>query len=173
MRRLYFIILILLFTVMSLNPQLKETKQKHYEGRLQLGFGTTFSTNHILGVIESFQAMADERNGKGEYKYPGLTDEELEAYKKLPQDMKTAVSVYSVFAALEYAVQARILWNAFITHADLSFIPMESGFNGGRFDMLLNVNAGVRLPFFIMPYITGGVNFTFSFYPEKLSYMVE
>lgn len=167
MRRLVLTVMIFSAVAMSMTAKSKDTKPKWAENKFQFGIGGTMSTGHLLGIIETGKMIEAENRKNTDYEYPGMTDEQVRAYNDLSKNMKTAIWVSNIFASLEYALQARILWKALIVHADLGFVPMESSYNG-RFDMVMGVNAGIRAPFFIMPYITGGFNFTYSFYPDNV-----
>ncbi len=167
MRKLLVIFLMVTLFAFSVNAKSGNTKPKWDENKFQFGIGATVSTGHLLGVIETGKMIDAENKTGTDYSFPGMTKEQADAYNGLSKNMKTAIWVSNIFASMEYAIQARVLWNVLLVHADLGFLPMDSSYNG-RFDMVLGVNAGVRAPFFIMPYVTAGVNFTFSFYPDKV-----
>ena len=146
------------------------TKRKNgwYENNFQFGFGFNASTGNLLGIIETGKMIEAESKKNNKYTYPGMTEEESKAYNDLPKNMKTAIWVSNIFASLDYGLHARILWRFIMVQGNLNFVPMESSYNG-RFDFVMSLHGGVRLPFFIMPYFTMGPNFTFSFYPDNVA----
>ena len=141
-------------------------RSNNTENRFQIGIGGIVSTNNLLGLIESVKMYRSFEMGE-DYDFIGMTDVDQEALKSLDPNIQRALMIANMFGAMEYGIQVRILFNAFMFETDLMLLLFDGTYNG-RLDLLLTMNAGVRAPFWIMPYILGGVNFTFSFYPGKL-----
>lgn len=163
-----FIIIIGLIFLLAFSANAK-TKKKYELKKLQFGFGGTIATGNLLGLIENVRMMSSLSAGD-EYSYPGMSDEQSAALEDMAVSMRRAIMVANILGSMEYGLQFRILKHAFIFHSDLIFLPFEGSYNG-KIDLLLSVNAGIRAPFFIMPYITAGLNFSFSFYPDKVVYV--
>jgi len=148
----------------------EETKESIFSWdtkKFHLGFGLTATTGNLLGLIENARLYDALYNNKP-YDYPGLTAEQRDAVMKLNKGMVRTLIVANVFASLEYGLRTRIMFHAFMSDIDLVFLPNDGTYNG-RFDFELVPAVGVRLPWFIMPYITAGPTFTFSFYPDKVA----
>lgn len=161
---------LIIFTILCLSISgifAKTNNGRNREQRIQFGFGGTIATGNFLSFIETCRMIYHAENGV-DYSFPGTSKQEFQHYNELSKNMQRAIWTANLFGSLEYNFQTRLLWNFFMAHADLGFIPMESSYNG-RFDFALSVNAGIRAPFFIQPYLTAGVNFTFSFYPDKVA----
>jgi hypothetical protein len=135
--------------------------------KFHLGFGITGTTGNLLGLIENAKLYDAMMNNK-DYNYPGLTAEQKDAVKKLNKGMIGALIAANVFASLEYGIRTRLMYHALISDIDFIFLPCDGSYNG-RFDFEFVPTIGVRAPWFIMPYITLGPTFTFSFYPDKVS----
>ena len=138
-----------------------DTKSFHF------GFGATATTGNLLGLIESAK-LYDTLHNNTAYDYPGLTDEQKQAVAKLNKGMTSALIAANILASMEYGLRTRLMYHVFISDIDLVFLPCDGTYNG-RFDFQLVPQVGVRLPWFIMPYITMGPTFTFSFYPDKVA----
>jgi hypothetical protein len=137
-----------------------KTKQSD-ESRFQLGFGFMISTSNLYGLIQNVKMGYDIENS-------GLTQEEIAAFQALSNaNPNWARSIYiaNIFGGMEYAINMRILWSALMFESDISLLPFDSSANG-RLDFLVNANIGIRAPFWIMPYLTVGPTFTFSWYPS-------
>ncbi|HPY86401.1 MAG TPA: hypothetical protein PLG34_00265 [Spirochaetota bacterium] len=131
----------------------------------KFGIGFSVQTPNMLGLIES--AKMYEAINKGEdYNYPGLTDEQKDALKSLDVGMQSAIITANILAGLEYGVKFRFMYHMLIADADLAFLPFDGSYNG-RIDLGLSLNAGIRAPFFIQPYLMTGILFNFSFYPDE------
>ena len=166
------VVIFLLILSMSIfadesNDENKDTRKnsKYNENRLQFGFGVMVSTGNLLGMIESVR-MYNSIKSDTDYDYPGLSDEDKESLQELEGSMQRAILIANIFGSMEYGLQLRILWRALIIETDLVLTPYDGSYNG-RMDFTWPIMVGVRAPFFIMPYIMAGVNFTFSFYPDE------
>jgi hypothetical protein len=137
------------------------------ESRFQIGFGTVISTSNLLGMIENIRLYKAMEEGTP-YDYPGLSDKEKAAINDLAKNMGRAILIANILGGFEYGIHTRIVWSALMVEGDLFVLPFDSSYNG-RVDLMLTTNIGIRAPFFIMPYITAGVNFTFSWYPDQVS----
>jgi len=148
----------------------EETKESIFSWdthKFHLGFGVTATTGNLLGLIENARLYDALYNNKP-YDYPGLTTEQKDAVMKLNKGMVRTLIVANMLASMEYGLRTRIMFHAFMSDIDLIFLPNDGTFNG-RFDFELVPTVGVRLPWFIMPYLTAGPTFTFSFYPDKVA----
>ncbi len=141
-------------------------KTKMDEGRFQLGFGVLVSTNDLLGMIENVRMMQGMSSGTA-FQSSHMTDEQIQTFIQLDPSWQRAIVIANILGNMEYGLQLRLLYKALILETDLMFLPYES--TTGKLNFTWNLNAGLRAPFFIMPYLTGGVNFTFSVYPEAVS----
>jgi len=155
MKKIVVLIMLLFLMTGIVNAKSKKSDEK----RFQFGIGILMSTSNLFGLIHSAK-MAYE----GDMSSTGITKTVAD---QLPMNVRQTVLVANIFASMEYAMQVRILVNIFMSEADIIFLPMDSAANG-RFDVMMTVNAGVRLPFWIMPYAMAGVNFTFSWYPGRV-----
>ncbi|HBD95347.1 MAG: hypothetical protein A2015_12665 [Spirochaetes bacterium GWF1_31_7] len=172
MKRLHLaIVLIAFITFFSFS-----VPKKNFEKRFQVGFGALISTPNIFNLANNFRMAGAVDSLNTGTSYDNLTTEQKAImsesdFKKL-QNLSTAyqkaIIIANIFAGMEYSLQLRTLWNLMITEVDLSLLPMNGSYNG-RLDFMVSLNGGIRLPYFIMPYITGGVNFTFQFYPESVA----
>ncbi|MCG8570301.1 MAG: hypothetical protein MJB14_09190 [Spirochaetes bacterium] len=156
------IIVALILTLLASTSLFAKTK-KTDEKRFQLGFGITASTGSILTLIDNIQMVRSIKNSDQDY--PGLSDEEAKALNTLSSTMQKSIMVANILGSFEYGAQMRIKWHMLLAHADLIFLPNDYSKNG-RFDFLVGMNVGIRAPFFIQPYLTAGINFTFSWYPK-------
>lgn len=166
-KRIQKILGVIIILVLVLSVSIHAKSQKRDEKRFQLGFGAIVSTGNLLGIIESVKMSQAIQSGN-DYDYPGISKEESEALNNLDGAMQRAILVANILGSMEYGFQFRLLWNILMVEADLFVLPFDGSYNG-RVDMLLQVMAGVRAPFWIMPYIIGGANFTFSFYPGQFT----
>lgn len=152
---------------------------KNFEKRFQIGFGFTVTTSNILNFIDNIkmgQALSNLDSGKN---YDDLTPEEkilmskdqFDHLKNLSLNTRNGILVANIFGSMEYAFQLRFLWKILIIEGDFSMVPYNSFYNG-RFDFGIIANSGIRLPFWVMPYITGGINLSFHFYPDAV-YKIE
>jgi hypothetical protein len=137
-----------------------DTKQFHF------GFGATITTGNLLGLIESAKLYDTLYNNKA-YDYPGLTPQQQAAVSNLNKGMTSALIAANILATMQYGIRTRLMYHVFISDIDLIFLPCDGTYNG-RFDFQLVPTIGIRMPWFIMPYITAGPSFTFSFYPDKV-----
>jgi hypothetical protein len=135
--------------------------------KVHLGFGITATTGNLLGLIENARLYNALYNNQ-EYNYPGLTESEKTAVKNLNKGMLNTLIAANILATMEYGLRTRIMFHAFISDIDLVFLPCDGTFNG-RFDFQIVPTFGIRAPWFIMPYLTAGPSFTFSFYPGKVA----
>jgi hypothetical protein len=133
--------------------------KKSDESRFQLGFGVMVSTSNLYGLIQNVQMSNNQ--------YAGLTSEQVAALESLPETTKRSIYIANILGGMEYAVSMRLLWSALMIESDLVLLPFDNSTNG-RLDFLVNANIGVRAPFWIMPYITAGPTFTFSWYPSNV-----
>ena len=159
------IIVILVITLIT-GVSTLEAKTKLKENRLQLGFGILTSTNDLLGMIENFKMMAVASSGKT-YESSYMSEAEMQAFCELDPNWQRAIIVANLLGNIEYGLQLRLLYKILIAETDLMLLPYDG--SSGKLDFTWNINAGIRAPFFIMPYLTGGVNFTFSIYPEAVA----
>jgi hypothetical protein len=155
---------LILVMVVSLAAFAKSKKSD--EKRFQLGFGANISTNNILGLIENVQ-MAEALEGGS---IPSGSP--YEGLDSLNKAMQQSIMVANILGGMEYAFQFRLLWHVLMVEADLVLLPFNGSYNG-RFDLNLNMYAGVRAPFWIMPYFIAGPMFTFSFYPDDFKAVEE
>jgi hypothetical protein len=72
-----------------------------------------------------------------------------------------------ILTSMQYGVRTRIMYHVLISDIDLIFLPRD-GANNERFDFQFIPSIGLRIPWLLMPYITVGPSFTFSFYPDKV-----
>lgn len=137
------------------------------ERRFQLGFGFVIGSHNYLGLRES-QKMIQAIDNGNDYDYPGLSKKEKEAFNNLDGGMKRAIVVANLLGAFEYGLQTRILWRILLAEIDLIILPFDSAYNG-RVDLVISPMLGIRAPLAIMPYLIGGIIFTFSFYQNNFS----
>ncbi|HNZ26915.1 MAG TPA: hypothetical protein PLG34_04575 [Spirochaetota bacterium] len=130
------------------------------ESRPQVGLGINMSTANIFGFVQSISMIANK-----DYSSLGLSPEVAD---EVPENVKQTLAVANIFAAMEYSIQLRFLASVFMLETDLTILPMDNA-SSGRIDMLVGLNLGLRAPFWLMPYITVGANFTFSWYPDKIA----
>lgn len=154
--KLITVVAIMLLLASSL---LYSKSKKNDEKRFQLGAGVNISTANLFGLIHSIKMTTNK-----DYTSLGLSQQ---ASDELPDNIKQTIMIANIFASMEYAIQLRMLAHAVMIEADLIFLPVDNAASG-RFDMLLTVNLGLRAPFWLMPYITAGANFTFSWYPGRV-----
>lgn len=162
MRKL-LIITLLVLSVLSASA----VTQKNDETRFQLGAGIEISSGNLLGLIETVKMISASSKNE-EYSFPGMSDEQVENYNNLSSNFKKAIWISNLLSSMEYGIHLRILKSFFIAHADITLLPFDGTYNG-RLDFMINVNAGIRAPWFIMPYLTVGGNFTMSVYPDVVS----
>lgn len=153
--------------------------RKNFEKRFQVGLGGQISSSNMLNFINNiriFNALDSLNNGGT---YEDLSPEQKavtskEQYYKL-RDLGSAFQktlfIANILATMDYSFQLRLLWKILIIETDLTLLPFNGSYNG-RLDLMLTVNGGIRAPFWIMPYLMGGVNFTFQFYPDEV-YKIE
>ena len=152
---------------------------RNFEKRFQIGFGFNITTSNLLSLIDNVkmgQALTNLDSGKS---YEDLTPEEkilmskeqFEHFKNLSQNARNGLLVANIFGSMEYAFKLRFLWKILMIETDFSLVPYN-GFYNGRFDFGITANGGVRLPYVVMPYITGGINLSFHFYPDAV-YKIE
>jgi hypothetical protein len=153
---LLFIVIILILPF-SLTAKTKQSD----ESRFQLGFGVMVSTSNLLGLIQSVKMSSDIKDS-------GLTPEQISAFNSLPDSMKRSIYVSNILGSMEYGVVGRILWSALMLESDVLILPFDGAYNG-RLDLVWTGNVGVRAPFWIMPYLSAGANFTFSWYPSSVA----
>lgn len=159
------ILLIAIFLIIF--SSLIYSKSKNDEMKFKFGIGGYISTSNLLGLIEDIKMYEAIKNDT-DYEYPGLTDEQKEAFNNLSEGMRRAILVANILGGMEYGLHARILWKALISELDLVLLPFDGSYNG-RLDFCIIPMIGIRAPFFIMPYIMLGPTFTFSFYPEEFA----
>jgi hypothetical protein len=134
--------------------------------KLHFGVGLTATTGNLLGLIENGKLYNTLYNNQA-YDYPGLTDAQKAAVTNMNKGMLSALMAANILASMEYGLRTRIMYHVFMSDIDLIFLPCDGSYNG-RFDFEIVPAFGVRMPWFIMPYITAGPTFTFSFYPDKV-----
>lgn len=100
-----------------------------------------------------------------------MSKEQFGHLKSLSANIRSGILIANIFGGMEYAFQLRFLWRILMIETDFLLVPYN-GFYNGRFDFGINANGGVRLPFVVMPYITGGINLSFHFYPDAV-YKIE
>ncbi|HOJ64123.1 MAG TPA: hypothetical protein PLE45_06850 [Spirochaetota bacterium] len=152
---------------------------KNFEKRFQIGFGLNVTTSNMLSFIDNIKMTQVFKNFDSGKTYDDLTPEEkilmskeqFEHLKNLSANTRTGILVANIFGGMEYAFQLRILWKILMIETDFALVPYN-GFYNGRFDFGINANGGIRLPFVVMPYITGGVSLSFHFYPDAV-YKIE
>lgn len=160
-----FIILVIIFILLfSVSAKSKFDWKKEMLG-FKLGLGFLVNTSNLLGLIESAR-MAQSIQSSSTYDFPGLTNEQKNAFKNLDKAMQYTIMAANIIGAMEYGFKFRIMYHVLIADADLTLLPFDGSYNG-RVDLQLSVSAGVRVPFFIMPYLTMGFLSTFSFYPDE------
>ncbi len=162
MKKILMVLLIVSVSFTAFGKSDKNWLQK--ELGFNIGFGGFANTTNLMGLIESGR-MATAMNEGKEYDFPGLSDEQKTAFNNMSKAMGQAMIVANILASMEYALKVRITANIFIADIDVTFLPLDGSYNG-RFDISLTTSAGIRAPFFLMPYITIGANFLFSIYPE-------
>ncbi|OHD11721.1 MAG: hypothetical protein A2Y34_15320 [Spirochaetes bacterium GWC1_27_15] len=153
-----FLILVLGFFAFG-----KTTKAN--ELRFQLGFGGFISTSNLLGLIENAK-MIDAIQKQQDQKLIGLTDSQNKDFSNISRAMQTSMIVANIIGGMEYGLKMRILWHILISDIDFALLPFDGSYNG-RLDMLLNFNAGIRAPFFLMPFVMIGFTSVFSFYAPE------
>jgi hypothetical protein len=155
----------LLFSSASFAASQKDSGKS--ELRFQFGVGMMISTSNMAGLIESVK-MAQKIAANKPYTFPGVTTAQATALNNLNGAMQRALLVANILGSMEYGIQARILWHIMMLESDLVLLPFGGSYNG-RVDLLLTVMGGIRCPWWIMPYLLAGVNFTFSFYPAEFT----
>ncbi|MBN2546202.1 MAG: hypothetical protein JXB50_10425 [Spirochaetes bacterium] len=160
-----FILFALFLIVFSVNT-VSAKEQSDYM-RFRFGIGGFISTSNLLGLIETVK-MSEAIKNDTDYEYPGLTDEQKEAFNELDAGMRRAILVANILGGMEYGLQTRITWKPLIVEADIVLLPFDGSYNG-KLDFAVTAMIGARVPFFIMPYIMAGPTFTFSFYPERFA----
>lgn len=158
-------VFVLLFVCIICNLSAKTKKSD--EGRFQMGFGVMVSSSNLMSLIETVKMYQAREKGEV-YKYPGLSDEDSEKLNSIAANMNRAILVANILGGLEYGANFRILWKALMLDSNIVLLPFDGSYNG-RFDFLVNANIGIRAPFWIMPYLSAGINFTFSWYPENVT----
>ncbi len=163
-KRVVIVLLLIFVLLFSLSAKSKFDWKKEMLG-FKLGLGFLVNTSNLLGLIESAN-MAKAVESSSTYDFPGLTDSQKDAFKNLDKAMQYTIIAANIVGAMEYGFKFRIMYHVLIADADLTLLPFDGSYNG-RVDLQLSVSAGVRVPFFIMPYITMGFLSTFSFYPDE------
>lgn len=158
---------VILIVMIAMTGTLSAKSEMKKETRFQIGFGLIVNTSNLLGLIESVKMYNAMVNG-ATYNYPGLTQEQQDAMNKINGAMQRALLVANILGGMEYGLQMRILWQIMMIETDLTVLPLDGSYNG-RLDMVLSVMGGIKAPFFIMPYLLAGVDFTFSFYPNQFA----
>lgn len=156
----------------NISPQSNKTdqttdKKKKDEKRFQLGFGVFVNSNDMYTLYQNIMRYKAIKNGK-DYSYPALSHRERDALLSTPKYMQETVLGEYGFKTMEYGVQLRLLWNYLISETDFTFLPVDYS-NNLRTDLMLTPMIGVRYPYFIMPYLMIGPNFSYGFNPDKLS----
>ena len=157
---------LLVFSVVFNVAVFGKTK-KSDENRFQMGFGAMVSTSNLLSIIETSKLYKAMEEG-GTYTFPGLSSDQSTALGDMQKNIGRAILIANILGGLEFGINYRVLCNAFMFDSNLIILPFDGSYNG-RFDFLVTANIGVRAPFWIMPYINAGVNFTFSWYPENVA----
>lgn len=161
------ILITVIMVVLLLSVGYVNAKEKSSEMKFKFGIGGFISTSNILGLIEDVKMYNAIKNDT-DYDYPGLTDEQKEAFNNLSEGMRRAILTANILGGMEYGLHARILWNILISELDLVLLPFDGSYNG-RLDFSVTPMVGIRAPFFIMPYFMVGPTFVFSFYPEEFA----
>lgn len=172
MKKIIILIPVLLLIHISM---LQAVPRKNFEKRFQIGIGMNMATANLYNLISGFETMnALDSAGDGAgyddlspEQQTYISREEFESLKNLSAAYQRAMIVSNMFAGMEYGIQIRSLWNIFMSEADIALLPMNGAYNG-RLDFSISLNTGVRIPFFIMPYIMGGFNMGFQFYPDNV-----
>ncbi len=171
MKRSFFVVAVILSALIF--AQAEENSNTVDFGQLlrdemnnvHFGVGVNINTSSLISIYYNALLYEADKNG-GTFNLPGMTYADVAAYKGLSESMKTGVLISNILSTLEYGIKFRVMWNVLIGEADLNILPMEGTYNG-KLDFSMNFNVGVRLPFWIMPYVMMGPMFTFSFYPEE------
>jgi len=166
MRVSKILFLVVVFALL-LNVCIFSKTKKSDESRFQMGFGVMVSTSNLLSLIETSKLFSAIENGE-KYNFPGLPEDVSIQFNNVAKNLGRAMLVANIIGGLEYGVNYRILYQAFIFDSNLILLPFDGSYNG-RLDFLVSMNIGLRAPFWIMPYIDAGVNFTFSWYPENVT----
>jgi hypothetical protein len=153
---------ILILFVLILTTSTFAKTEKYDEMKFNLGFGGFVNTSNLMGLIEDVKMMSVV-NGESSPNFPGLTAEQNQAFSNLSRGMKSAIMVANILGGMEYGLKMRVLYSVLIADLDFVLLPFDGSYNG-RLDFNFNTNVGIRAPFWIMPYITFGANFLFSFY---------
>ncbi len=162
----FFVFLSLLFTITFVNAKAEPGQFfKDEMTKFHFGVGVNVNTSSLLGIYYNALLYQADKQG-GTFNLPGLTYQDVAKYKELNESMKTGILISNILGTLEYGLKFRFMWNILIAEADLNLLPMEGTYNG-KLDFSVNMGVGVRLPFWIMPYIMVGPLFTFSFYPDE------
>ncbi len=164
------VVLMLLFNSVFISSQTDKPKENFFgwdTNKFHLGFGVMATTGNLLGLIESIK-MNEAAVNRVTYDYPGLTTVQKEAVKNLSSGMVRAMCLANILGAMEYSFRTRIMYSILISDIDVVFLPLDGSYNG-RLDLQIVPTIGVRLPWFVMPYITVGPAFTFSFYPDRVA----
>lgn len=152
-------IMIIILAVFLVTGTIDAKSKKKDEKRFQIGFGILMSTSNLFSLIHSAKmAYEDDMSSVGIDK---------QTSEKISLNVRQTVLVANIFANMEYAFQFRILANIFIGESNIILLSIDSSSNG-RFDTVITLNGGIRLPMWIMPYIMAGANFTFSWYPGRV-----
>lgn len=162
-KKIILVLIVIFILLFSLSAKSKIDWKKEMLG-FKLGLGFLVNTSNLLGLIESVN-MAKSVESSSTYDFPGLTQQQKDAFKNLDKAMQYTIIAANIVGAMEYGFKFRIMYHVLIADADLTLLPFDGSYNS-RVDLQLSVNAGVRVPFFIMPYITMGFLSTFSFYPD-------
>ncbi len=160
-----FLVTLIMAMSLSLFAKTEDNNWLQKELGFNIGFGVFANTSNLLGLIESAR-MAYALDQGQTYEFPGLDAEQQAAFNDMSLLMGRAMIVANIFSSLEYGFKTRITANMFIADFDVVVLPFDGNYNG-RVDLMMTALAGIRAPFFIMPYFMMGVNFMFSFYPEE------
>jgi hypothetical protein len=117
-------IIIFIFVFLILVASSYAASQKNNESRLQLGFGVMASTGNLLDLVESVR-MYNAAASDNPYNFPGLSDQQKQAYQNLNGAMQRSVLVANILGSMDYGLQFRLLWSALMFETDVSILPFD------------------------------------------------
>ena len=135
----------------------KETKkEKKDEKRFQFGIGMHVNSLNFTGINEARNILNSIKDDE-DYTYPGISEDTEDSIQNLDTWMQEDILAGYIMRNQEYGIHLRILWNALIFETDFTLLPMDYT-NSERSNIMIAPMIGVRLPYFIMPYLMIGPN---------------
>ncbi|MBN2546336.1 MAG: hypothetical protein JXB50_11100 [Spirochaetes bacterium] len=163
MKTIIKIIIIIIIIISYESLMFSKNKKKDDENRLQIGFGLISYSNvmMVLKSIKKFEAI----NSNTDYNYPTTTKEQNEAFNSMDAVQQRYILALHVISSINYGLQWRILYKLFLFESYFAIKPYQ--LYEKNISLIFNIQAGLRIPFFIMPYFIVGINFTSVIYPES------